>query len=221
MNTPHTPFELLSPGGFVDAGQIPPKVEPDLVVYLHGFRSSPNSVKAQKMIAVFEEAGWSQRLWVPQLPASPAEALQMVQEGIHDRLPAGGKLQILGSSLGGFYATVLGEQYPDARVVLMNPAVKPYEDLVDQIGRKKVYFSEDEIEFVPEYLNDLKAMESVTLQNPSRYLLIAATGDEVLDFNQMVGRYPGTHQCRILGSDHALTEFDDWLPLIQLFLGVK
>ncbi|MDH4394591.1 MAG: YqiA/YcfP family alpha/beta fold hydrolase [Limnobacter sp.] len=221
MNTAHPPFELLSPGGFVNTEQNPPEDGPDLVVYLHGFRSSPSSVKAQKMITVFEQAGWSQRLWVPQLPASPAEAMRMVQAEIQCRLPEGGKLSILGSSLGGFYATVLGEQYPDARVVLMNPAVKPYEDLVDQIGRKKVYFSEEEIEFVPEYLNDLKAMERLTLQNPSRYFLVAATGDEVLDFNQMVARYPGTHQCRIQGSDHALTEFDDWLPLIQLFLGVK
>lgn len=213
----HPAFELLSPGGFVQMGAM----ESDLVVYLHGFRSSPSSVKAQKVIGLFEETGWSQRLWVPQLPASPAEAIKMVQNEIQDRLPESGKLSILGSSLGGFYATVLGEQYPDAKVVLMNPSVKPYEDLVDQIGRKKVFFSEEEIEFVPEYLNDLKVMERLTLQNPHRYLLVAATGDEVLDFNQMVGRYPGAHQCRIQGSDHALTEFDDWLPLIQLFLGVK
>lgn len=213
----HPAFELVSPGGFVNAGHH----VPDLVVYLHGFRSSPNSMKAQKVISVFEEAGLSQRLWVPQLPASPAEAIKMVLAEIGDRMPEGGKLTLLGSSLGGFYATVLGERFPEAQVVLMNPAVKPYDDLVDQIGRKKVYFSEEEIDFVPEYLNDLKAMECLTLQNPGRYFLIAATGDEVLDFNQMVARYPGAHQCRIQGSDHALTEFDDWLPLIQLFLGVK
>lgn len=215
---PHPAFELISPGGFVNAGAH----VPDLVVYLHGFRSSPSSVKAQKVIAVFEEAGWSDRLWVPQLPASPAEAIDLVLQGIEGRLPEeGGKLTVLGSSLGGFYATVLGERFPQAQVVLMNPSVKPYDDLVDQIGRKKVYFSDDEIDFVPEYLADLKAMERLTLHNPARYFLIAATGDEVLDFNEMLARYPGAHQCRIQGSDHALTEFDDWLPLIQLFLGVK
>lgn len=214
----HPPFELVSPGGFVNAGAH----VPDLVVYLHGFRSSPSSVKAQKVIAVFEQAGWSDRLWVPQLPASPAEAMNMLLQGVEGRLPKeGGKLTVLGSSLGGFYATVLGERYPDSKVVVMNPSVKPYDDLVDQIGRKKVYFSDDEIDFVPEYLIDLKAMECLTLHKPDRYFLIAATGDEVLDFNQMLARYPGAHQCRIHGSDHALSEFDDWLPLIQLFLGVK
>lgn len=210
-------FDLLSPGGLVNAKL------PDLVVYLHGFRSSPSSVKAMKVQADFEAQGASFNLWVPQLPASPAQALALVQEEVQNRLASSPDLELafIGSSLGGFYATVLGETYPQARVLLLNPAVKPYNDLQDQIGRQKVYFSEEEIEFIPDYLADLKSMEKTSLSDPLRYCLVAASGDEVLDFGMMVARYRGAHQLQISGSDHALSEFDQFWPIVRLFLGMK
>lgn len=210
-------FTLDSPGGFG-----PPPQPLDWVVYLHGFRSSARSMKALKVAEAYARAGQADRLWIPDLPASPAEALALVQSTLNERMAERPELRIgvMGSSLGGFYATVLGEVYPNARVVLLNPAVKPYDDLQDQIGRKKVYFSDEEIDFVPAYLQQLKAMEVCTLTNPSRYLLVAAKGDEVLSYAAMVARYPGAHQLRLDGSDHALSDFDEQLPFVQQFMGV-
>lgn len=211
-------FELNSPGGFVSQSI------PDCVVYLHGFRSSPSSVKAQKVHEDFLRQGEVAQLWIPQLPASPREAMELVHDEVALRLDQNPDLSLgfIGSSLGGFYATVLAECWPEhSRALLLNPAVKPYDDLHDQTGRQKVYFSEEEINFLPDYLSDLKAMEPDRLTCLSRYCLVAASGDEVLDFGMMTHRYEGAHQLRINGSDHALTEFDQVWPLARLFLGLK
>ncbi len=212
-----TPFRFSSPGSFPHAG--PP---PDLVVYLHGFRSSSRSVKAQKVIDVFHRAGLGGQLWVPDLPASPEEAMHMVQSQLDDRLASQPDLSLafVGSSLGGYYATVLGEQHPQSKVVLLNPAIEPYLDLHDQLGKKTVYFTEEEFEFLPAYLDALKAMQVTTLTRSERYFLVAAAGDEVLNCDTMLARYPAAHCLHLLGSDHALSDFDDILPFVRLFLGV-
>ena len=180
-------------------------------------------MKAQTMIDTFANAGLSSHLWVPDLPASPAQALALVENQLHGRLQSRPDLSLtfIGSSLGGFYATVLGERYPQASVVLLNPAIKPYDDLQDQIGKKKVYFSDEEIEFVPAYLDDLKAMERTSLTKPERYFLVAARDDEVLNCDTMLRRYQGAHQLHLLGSDHALSDFDEILPFVKLAVGLQ
>lgn len=194
----------------------------NLVVYMHGFRSSSKSVKAQKMINAFDEAGLSSHLWVPDLPASPVDALSMIEQHVNDRLQSEPDISLtfIGSSLGGYYATVLGEHHVHSSVVLLNPAIKPYDDLQDQIGKKKVYFSDEEIEFVPAYLSDLKAMEKTSLTNPQRYFLIAARDDEVLKCDSMLARYKGAHQLYLQGSDHALSDFDEILPFVKMAVGL-
>lgn len=212
-----TPFILNSPGNFIRQGGVA-----DLVVYLHGFRSSSKSMKAQKMMDVFAQAGLSSHLWVPDLPASPAEALALVAQQLDARLQSnpGLSLTFIGSSLGGFYATVLGEKHVQSSVVLLNPAIQPYDDLQNQIGTKKVYFSDEEIVFVPAYLNELKAMERTGLTEAQRYFLVAARDDEVLDCNAMLARYTGANQLHLLGSDHALSDFDSVLPFVKLAVGL-
>lgn len=211
-------FELISPGGFVAANI------PDCVIYLHGFRSSPSSVKAQKVHADFVQQGGVAQLWTPQLPASPREAIEMIEEEVQRRVNQNSDLTLgfIGSSLGGYYATVLAERWPQqSRVLLLNPAVKPYNDLHDQTGQQKVYFSDEEINFLPDYLSDLKEMECESLTDLSRYCLVAASGDEVLDFGMMTDRYEGAHQLKVNGSDHALTQFDEIWPIARLFMGLK
>ncbi|HEX4856534.1 MAG TPA: YqiA/YcfP family alpha/beta fold hydrolase [Limnobacter sp.] len=213
-----TPFTLSSPGSFGRPGG-----PADLVVYLHGFRSSSRSVKAQKMMQVFEEAGRAGNLWVPDLPASPSAALGLVLQKVNASLQQdpGLSLAFIGSSLGGFYATVLGERYPQSSMVLLNPAVKPYDDLQDQIGKSRVYFTEEEFEFVPAYLAELRHMEETGLTRPERCFLVAAKDDEVLSCAMMLARYRGAHQLVLHGSDHALSDFDDILPFVKLALGLQ
>jgi predicted esterase YcpF (UPF0227 family) len=213
-----TPFTLSSPGGFVRQGAVA-----DLVIYLHGFRSSSKSVKAQKMVDLFVRKGLGAHLWVPDLPAGPAEALALIENELNLRLQSRPNLSLafVGSSLGGFYATVLGEKYRSASVVLLNPAIKPYDDLKHYMGKNTLYFSDTEIEFLSVYLDQLKEMESTSLTHAERYFLVAARDDEVLNCDAMLARYRGAHQLHLLGSDHALSDFDEILSLIQLAMGVQ
>lgn len=194
----------------------------DWIGYFHGFRSSPQSVKAQKVAACVKEVG-GPTLWMPQLLASPKKAIDQILHEVEALLAAQPKASIgfIGSSLGGFYATIAAERFVTSRVALLNPAVDPAFSLRDQLGRKKVYFSEEEIEFIPEYLNELGRIKCDGLTAPERYLLMAARDDETLNCEDMLKRYPGVNTLHIQGSDHAISDFDEWLPFLQQFMGLK
>jgi predicted esterase YcpF (UPF0227 family) len=102
--------------------------------------------------------------------------------------------------------------------VLLNPAVTPWAYLQDQTGRRKVYFSDAEIDFLPAYLHELQAMQPAGITWPERYFLLACLGDEVLDARQMIARYAACPCLIVPDGDHAISEFDQYLPVIMRFL---
>jgi predicted esterase YcpF (UPF0227 family) len=186
------------------------------LLYLHGFRSSPKSFKAQRLQAWLAEHHRSVHWWCPQLPPSPREAMALLRAGTAG-WPAATSA-VLGSSLGGFYATVLAEAtgWP---AVLMNPAVDPARDLAAYIGELSAFHApEERFFFRAEYIDELHAMTPGQISRPERYYAIIAKGDEVLDWREMTARYPGVNLRLLEGSDHALSDFDDHLPHILKFL---
>ena len=184
------------------------------ILYLHGFRSSPQSTKARLMAAHFAQT--EHRFVCPQLPASPALAMELVCELIEDRGDAAKDWALIGSSLGGFYATFLAEQY-GCLAALLNPAVHPDVDLGAHIGEGFAYDGETPFEFKPEYLAQLVALKVIAITKPQRYFLLAATGDEVLDWTQMHDHYAKAPQRIIEGSDHAISEFADYVDEVASF----
>ncbi len=184
------------------------------ILYLHGFRSSPQSTKARLMAAHF--ATTEHRFICPQLPASPTVAIELARELIEDRGDAAKDWALIGSSLGGFYATFLAERY-GCRAALLNPAVHPEIDLGAHIGDGFAYDGETPFEFKAEYLDQLAALNVAVITKPQRYFLLAATGDEVLDWRQMRDHYPGAQQHIIEGSNHALTEFAEHVDAVASF----
>ena len=186
------------------------------LLYLHGFRSSPQSFKAQRLQAWLLEHRPAVHWWCPQLPASPREAMALVFEGIRN-WPAETSA-VLGSSLGGFYATAVAEAtgWP---AVLMNPAVDPARDLAAYVGELSAFHNpQDTLLFRAEYLNELRALAAPALTLPERYFPIIAKGDELLSWREMSARYAGTPMRLIDGSDHALSDFEDHLPHLLKFL---
>ena len=189
---------------------------PSHLLYLHGFRSSPKSFKAQRLAAWLAEHRPEVTWWCPQLPPSPREAMRLVADGV----AAWPKehMAVLGSSLGGFYATVVAERI-GCPAVLMNPAVDPARDLAGFIGEQTMYHApEDHFFFRAEYIDELRAMAPAAITNPQRYLAIIAKGDEVLDWREMNARYAATQLRLLEGSDHGLSDFDVHLPHILRFL---
>ncbi len=184
------------------------------ILYLHGFRSSPQSTKARLMAAHF--ANTEHRFVCPQLPASPAVAIEVARELIEDRGDAANDWALIGSSLGGFYATFLAEAY-GCRAALLNPAVMPGDDLAGYVGELTSYHSGEPFEWRAEYLYELAELQISHITQPERYFLLAATDDEVLDWRQMRDHYPGAHQHIIEGSDHAITGFPAYIEQVAEF----
>ncbi|ONN67171.1 YqiA/YcfP family alpha/beta fold hydrolase [Herbaspirillum sp. VT-16-41] len=188
-----------------------------MILYLHGFRSSPQSFKARVMGQRMAELGLQDDYLCPQLPASPAAAIALAGSLVAGVDPA--RLTVVGSSLGGFYATWLAEHL-GCRAVLLNPAVKPPRDLESYVGVSTQYHSDEPFEFKHEYIGELRSLVVPAISRPQRYLLLAATGDEVLDWREMVAHYPGARQIVIQGSDHGMAEFVDYLDEVLAFCGV-
>ena len=186
------------------------------LLYLHGFRSSPRSFKAQRMQAVVHARHPEVTWWCPQLPPSPREAMELVSRGIA-AWPRQA-MAVVGSSLGGFYATWVAEE-TGCRAVLLNPAVDPARDLAGFIGDQTAWHDPAQhFHFAPEFVDELKALERGPVTHPERYFAIIAKGDEVLDWREMTGRYPGVRTRLLEASDHALSDFDRHLEEVLAFL---
>jgi len=127
---------------------------------------------------------------------------------------------LIGSSLGGYYATWLAERL-GCRAVVLNPAIAPARDLEAHLGRQPVYFSTDEIDFRPEHLRELQEIDTPVISRPERYFLVAATGDALIDYRTMTGKYAGARQRVITGSNHELSDFDLYMDEVLDFCGIR
>jgi len=185
-----------------------------MILYLHGFRSSPSSFKASLIRSTLQARGRTGDFVCPQLPASPRAAANVALAAAALEDPA--RLAVVGSSLGGYYATWLAEQL-GCRAVLLNPAIHPYRDLAGQLGRQTVFFSDQSIEFTEDHLGQLLGLDITQITHPERYFLVAATGDEVIDCNTMLAKYAQCRQRVIDGSDHVLSDFARYLDEVLDF----
>lgn len=186
------------------------------LLYLHGFRSSPQSFKAQRLASAVRARHPAVTWWCPQLPPSPQAAMQLVQRGIA-AWPRE-RMAVVGSSLGGFYATWVAEQ-TGCCAVLLNPAVHAARDLAQYIGEQVAWHDPQErFFFAPEYVDQLRALECGPVAHPDRYFAVIARGDEVLDWREMAARYPGAQIELLAAGDHAISDFDDHLEAVLAFL---
>lgn len=183
------------------------------ILYLHGFTSGPQSHKAQALQARMQQRGIVDRFVCPQLPASPKEAIRLAESllGTRDK-----QVTIVGSSLGGYYATWLAEKY-DLRAVLVNPAVASAISLEQYLGPQRWLYSGEEFELTREHLAEMNALYLPELKHPERFWLLAEEGDETLDYRQAVARYLGAKQTVLAGGDHSFTRWDDYLDSIIEF----
>ena len=189
------------------------------LLYLHGFRSSPKSAKARWMAEWVAEHRPDIDWRCPQLPPSPAAALADIRAATAG-WPAA-TMGVIGSSLGGFYATIVAET-TGCRGVVLNPAVDPARDLAAHIGRQTAYHDAGEsFDFRAEYVDELRTMAPPRpLAQPRNILAIVAKGDEVLDWREMTARYAHGPLKLIAGSDHGLTDFEPHAPDLLRHLGL-
>ena len=187
------------------------------LIYLHGFRSSSQGIKATALRAAIAALPGAQRpsLWTPDLPDRPAVAIAQVVDHVE---AAGGpsRTTFVGSSLGGYYATHLAERF-GARAVLINPAIRPYVDLQPYRGRQVNMYSGATFEVGDAHFHELAQLQIARITRPDRYFLLVETGDELLDYREAIAFYAFAWQYVKGGGDHAFQDFVAQIPAILRF----
>ena len=185
-----------------------------LIVYLHGFCSSPAAWKSQLLAKEMARRGMAAQFVCPQLSPVPDEAVSSVSRLIEQ---ADGPVTLIGSSLGGHYANHLAEKY-GLQAVLINPATVDRLDLTQFVGDHANFHSGERFTFTEAHALQLRAQ--VARPTPARYWLLVETGDEVLDYRQAVDFYAGCRQTVLPGGDHGFTQFPRFIPQIIEFAGL-
>ncbi len=186
------------------------------IIYLHGFNSSPQSTKARHLAEVLAARGAGDRYACPELPPMPIEAIAVAEAEI--AIAGGGAaVTLVGSSLGGFYATWLAEKHR-CRAVLVNPAVLPHVGLRAYLGPQQNLYTGKAYQLTEEHLRQWQRLYRAS-PTPSRYLLMLETGDEVLDYRVAQQQYAGAEHLVVAGGDHAFQSFSQHVPQILRFAG--
>ncbi len=188
------------------------------IAYLHGFNSGPTSVKGQALARAIAAlpAAVRPEYFRPRLSHWPAEAVRAVRRWAESVGREG--LTFVGSSLGGFYATYLAETY-GAKAILVNPALHPERTLAPYLGQQHNPYTGERYELTPTHLDELSALQVERITHPQRYLLLAQSGDELLDWRQAIAFYAGAWQFIQGGGDHAYENFAERAPLVLRFAG--
>lgn len=188
------------------------------LIYLHGFLSSPGSIKARQLLTYIAQLRNPPEIYLPALADYPQQALAKIEQLIH--AIGTDQLCLIGSSLGGYYAAWLAEKYA-TKAVLINPAIKPFADLRAYLGIQRNIYTQDSYRITEQHLDELRAIKVSILTRPERYFLLVQTGDELLDYREAVQFYHGAQQVVIEGGDHGFQRFTDHIPQILKFAGIQ
>ncbi|MDE1461913.1 YqiA/YcfP family alpha/beta fold hydrolase [Spartinivicinus poritis] len=200
-----------------------------LIVYIHGFCCSPASTKARLLVESLKTQPFLHQVWVPTLPFGPEQAIDLLWPRLQQESQQK-PVYLIGSSLGGYYGTwlyqQLSQQYQksksvyEAKLVLINPAVRPYEMMADYLGEHNNYYTGEQYILTQEHVNQLKALQVSAITNPDNCLLLVQTGDETLDYRKAVDYYQASPTQIIPGGNHGFEGFAEYLPQIYKFFGL-
>ena len=185
-----------------------------MIVYIHGFNSSPSSHKSKQLRERLASLGREHEFACPALSHWPAQAMALLEHQLSG-VPAQ-EITLVGSSLGGFYATCLTEKF-GVRSVLVNPAITPHEGLRGYLGAQKNLYTGEQYLLTEEHLAQLAGLFVAKPARADRYLLMHTTGDELLDWRIAADHYRDCRQVIVQGSDHGFSEFGNYLDIVLEF----
>ncbi|TWI54224.1 hypothetical protein IQ22_02087 [Pseudomonas duriflava] len=184
------------------------------ILYIHGFNSSSASLKARQLVEYMGRLGLQTQIQAPDLHHNPRQAMVQLENAI----AALGQPLLVGSSLGGYYATVLAERY-GLKAILINPAVRPWNLIDDHLGPQKNYYSGEEWVLTEEHVAALASLDVSAPCDPARYQVWLQTADETLDYREAEAFYHGCALRIEAGGDHGFQRFAEHLPSLLSFAG--
>jgi len=185
------------------------------ILYIHGFNSSPLSTKARQLVAAMQQLGMAEQLRVPALHHHPRQAIAQLEAAIAEL----GAPLLVGSSLGGYYATHLAERH-GLKALLVNPAVTPHKHFDGYLGTQRNHYSGETWELTDDHVQALAELEVPAPVDPSRYQVWLQTADETLDYRHAERYYRGCALRIQAGGDHSFQGFAERLPALLAFAGI-
>lgn len=182
-------------------------------LYLHGFLSSPASLKAQQLVSYYQQHLPHDGLSVPELPFEPARAIELARHELKRMQSEYHQVYLIGSSLGGFYATHLAET-EGVPAVLVNPAVRPFDLFEHYLGPNTHYYSGEVHELTLEHIAQLQTLDCAHISHPERLLLLLQTADETLDYRQAADLYRACASWVEGGGNHSFERFIERMPMM-------
>lgn len=216
MNQVYRKLEDKSPMVADSPGTAEPSVPPTLI-YIHGFNSSPRSEKAELVAQYIEAHQLAINYLRPSLPGLPDQAIALLRRLVKDCLESGSSVALLGSSLGGYYAANLAREF-GLKMVLVNPAVRPYELLDQYLGQNKNPYTGEEFVLDHSHMEVLKSLQVDPPDGGRQTLVMVQTGDETLDFRDAAKAYFRSPCIIEHGGNHRYQDFEKWIPYILEFL---
>ena len=190
---------------------LPPDV---LLIYLHGFLSSPESEKAQQTLTFCKQQGFEDQILIPQMRHGPAQTASEIQQLID--VHSNRKIVLMGSSLGGFYSSYFSEKH-DIPAVLINPAVRPFDLWDSHLGEHKNYYTDETHLVTEEHIQELLDLDVSPIEKPQNFMVLVQTGDETLDYRQAVEKFAESNCVIRQNGSHSYENFEEELPLIFEF----
>lgn len=186
-----------------------------IYIYVHGFNSSPQSMKAQLFLRYMQAQGCGDQVLIPELSHWPEQAMAQLVLLVEEHSEH--SVILLGSSLGGFYSTWLTEHYAHVRTVLINPSVRPFELLPQYLGMNENIYSGESYELTEQHLAQLLAINCEKIAKPNAFLLLTQTADETLDYREAVDKFADSPKFVQPGGSHGFEKFENLIPAILAF----
>jgi len=186
-----------------------------VLIYLHGFLSSPQSVKCQATLAHFQQHHSDIEFVATQIPYYPDEAITHLHKLVRQYQDC--QLGYIGSSLGGFLSTNLMQNFP-GKAVLINPAVTPHILLKDYLGEHTHPYTQEKFTLTEQHMTELSELFVANMHAPENFWVLVQEKDETLDYREAVAKYQQSKLTVEPGGDHSFQGYENYLPEIVSFL---
>jgi predicted esterase YcpF (UPF0227 family) len=182
-----------------------------MIIYIHGFGGSGAGSKAKIFKELFKAE--NRDFIAPSLSYIPELAISTLKELIESYR---GDIYLIGSSLGGYYATYLSKLPKVKRVVLLNPSTQPEKSLKRFLGLGVTFYDESRFEWNVNHIESLKRFK-VNSFDRDKFLVVLQSDDELIDYRVAKEMFKDVNMIVASGGGHSFTGVENYFDEINHF----